>query len=1180
MYPCIVCKLLPCKCNIAFKPFSILNNQQNSPSSNRNAFWNNQTQQHTSGSFSGAAERRQHIKLQSSLAFSLPNIHKGSFSGAAEMGLRQQSIKLDSSLAIPPLAFSLQNTHKGSFTRAAEMGLTQQATKLESHLAIPWLAASLPKTHKGSLSGAIEMGLRSEGIKLQPPMAGCLSNTHKGSFSGAAEMRLRQQGIKLEPPLAIPPLRFSLPNTHKGSFNGTVEMGLKQQGNKLESNTYKGYFYGAAGKGILQHKNISFQSQIAPPWPHTNHRESFCGAAGNGILQNQNDITLQPELPPHVIHTGSFCVAPGKEILQNQNDIAMQPQVPPPRQHINHRGKEILQNQNDIALQPQVSPPRQHINHRGSRKDERVKSRAKYQRILQSRSRKSNINDKVMAAAVDKSEMRLEFGRVPVIDMQYFSQDEINTAARSSDVYCFDDLAIPNIDYSIFNESTGSSNQTYTNQILLQCKEERAGQARRRAGHLSVSRRQNVLTENEKKQVHWVLELIKEFRIKGEHFRKNSVLTTTNSNTAFGVHNLASNQENSNLEAGSSLQLLTDPALQTIDDAKLASNTLNSDRSIAITNTGLDKAKKRIKTKEGARRKPFMTCNETGNDQMVLKIARSNAAESTGYLTHGFSKAHESSDDKAAKEDIGAPANNVGSTFGSPHTSNEPQVPQFKRKVKPLATEAELQDYFNSIGGEWASNMKRRKIVDAEDFAEGFPKGWKLLLGVRKKHGKFIIECRKYISPEGLQFASCRDVTTYLSNTGNSSAAVVTAQENSNLEESNDAHQNAIAGTSAEENMMTGSQVMQPAEGGTMLTGGLSTENNAEKNSPDFDNSATPEMEPPPKMCQGDSSSGTLDIVGDSKKRQNATNQNHPMNCKKCNGSFSNRSEFMGHLSIHHVKKKKVVADKTTIADGAILVNGKYECQICHKVFDERNRYTGHVGVHSRKNVKRARDGLDQTENETKAALDFGDGGVRAKQNIKRPRVSLDQTGTETKADLNGKKISDDKQELQIKAEHFQEILEAKIFKEQNNTANSYLAFLGAVGNGLASPSIGGFLGGLDSDSGKDQANFTAGNEKFDDIADFEKIHMYNSVPKFSFEAGQDAIDADLSYGDVLQQVEMAPGQFGWDSFLSGRENSSQFVVCVWCNEEFIYNGVDQDQQADSVGVICPNCKTKDVSTG
>ena len=53
--------------------------------------------------------------------------------------------------------------------------------------------------------------------------------------------------------------------------------------------------------------------------------------------------------------------------------------------------------------------------------------------------------------------------------------------------------------------------------------------------------------------------------------------------------------------------------------------------------------------------------------------------------------------------------------------------------------------FFKNLGGEWASKRKKCKIVEAEDFVQGFPKGSKVLLGVRKKDSCFIIECHKYI---------------------------------------------------------------------------------------------------------------------------------------------------------------------------------------------------------------------------------------------------------------------------------------------------------------------------------------------------------------------------------------------------------------------------------------------------
>ncbi|KAI3989721.1 hypothetical protein MKX01_009213 [Papaver californicum] len=71
---------------------------------------------------------------------------------------------------------------------------------------------------------------------------------------------------------------------------------------------------------------------------------------------------------------------------------------------------------------------------------------------------------------------------------------------------------------------------------------------------------------------------------------------------------------------------------------------------------------------------------------------------------------------------------------------------------------------FTELGleGIWGSRRKKRKIVDASDFGDFFPIGWKLLLSVRRKDGKFSLFCRRYISPNGLQFKSCKEVSSYL----------------------------------------------------------------------------------------------------------------------------------------------------------------------------------------------------------------------------------------------------------------------------------------------------------------------------------------------------------------------------------------------------------------------------------
>ncbi|KAI3873987.1 hypothetical protein MKW98_001636 [Papaver atlanticum] len=57
---------------------------------------------------------------------------------------------------------------------------------------------------------------------------------------------------------------------------------------------------------------------------------------------------------------------------------------------------------------------------------------------------------------------------------------------------------------------------------------------------------------------------------------------------------------------------------------------------------------------------------------------------------------------------------------------------------------------------------KKKKIVDASDFGDFLPIGWKLLVSVRRKDGNFSLFCGRYISPNELQFNSCKEVSLYL----------------------------------------------------------------------------------------------------------------------------------------------------------------------------------------------------------------------------------------------------------------------------------------------------------------------------------------------------------------------------------------------------------------------------------
>ncbi|KAK1259084.1 Methyl-CpG-binding domain-containing protein 8 [Acorus gramineus] len=92
----------------------------------------------------------------------------------------------------------------------------------------------------------------------------------------------------------------------------------------------------------------------------------------------------------------------------------------------------------------------------------------------------------------------------------------------------------------------------------------------------------------------------------------------------------------------------------------------------------------------------------------------------------------------------------------------DPFGPEFRKRTGELRSEEELLEYLNGLEGQWGSRRKRRKIVDAGDFGDELPKGWKLILGLKRKEGHVWLDCRRYVSPNGKQFVSCKDVSSYL----------------------------------------------------------------------------------------------------------------------------------------------------------------------------------------------------------------------------------------------------------------------------------------------------------------------------------------------------------------------------------------------------------------------------------
>lgn len=91
-----------------------------------------------------------------------------------------------------------------------------------------------------------------------------------------------------------------------------------------------------------------------------------------------------------------------------------------------------------------------------------------------------------------------------------------------------------------------------------------------------------------------------------------------------------------------------------------------------------------------------------------------------------------------------------------------PYGPELRRRTEGLGTQAELIGFLDKVSGKWGSARKKRKTVDASEFGESLPKGWKLLLRLTRRANRVWPICSGYISPNGHRFTSYKEVSSYL----------------------------------------------------------------------------------------------------------------------------------------------------------------------------------------------------------------------------------------------------------------------------------------------------------------------------------------------------------------------------------------------------------------------------------
>ncbi|CAL9215910.1 unnamed protein product [Arabidopsis halleri] len=94
--------------------------------------------------------------------------------------------------------------------------------------------------------------------------------------------------------------------------------------------------------------------------------------------------------------------------------------------------------------------------------------------------------------------------------------------------------------------------------------------------------------------------------------------------------------------------------------------------------------------------------------------------------------------------------------------SEDPYEEELRRITVGLKTKEEILGFLEQLNGEWVNIGKKKKVVRACDYGGYLPRGWKLMLYIKKKGSNLLLACRRYISPDGQQFETCNEVSTYL----------------------------------------------------------------------------------------------------------------------------------------------------------------------------------------------------------------------------------------------------------------------------------------------------------------------------------------------------------------------------------------------------------------------------------
>ncbi|KAI3760819.1 hypothetical protein L1987_51218 [Smallanthus sonchifolius] len=302
----------------------------------------------------------------------------------------------------------------------------------------------------------------------------------------------------------------------------------------------------------------------------------------------------------------------------------------------------------------------------------------------------------------DRPPFRLD--SVPVVDLSLLSQSDLYSLSLSSDFSDLnrcDDVVIPKINRTVFNESAGSRKQTYSRLRLASDDSTKTTTLHRRTPHLRASHTHpaNNINDPEQAENSLIIRMLKQLCKSNPNFQD----------------------------------------IDLIDDE-------NNRNSNSVAPEFLNPETLGIKRKRGRPRK----------HENVVFIR----PPSGKRLRHNTIKKEIVYDDEKDRDIVNG--RGVAVNMAALAGLEDPYGPEIRRRTMGMSTEDELLGFLRGLNGHWGSRRRKRRVVDASEFGDVLPKGWKLSLCIKKKEGRVWLYCRRYLSPSGRQFESCKEIATYL----------------------------------------------------------------------------------------------------------------------------------------------------------------------------------------------------------------------------------------------------------------------------------------------------------------------------------------------------------------------------------------------------------------------------------